>query len=101
MEYFMKGIQSESNKDKSIIASGHSYQSSEPGITITMNGAVEEELSKNQAQEGDLIYLSKPLGSGYLLAAYFNNTNLLTSDHFQYLMNWLKTGNKEIAQIAK
>ena len=97
----MKGIQSESNKDKSIIASGHSFQSIEPGITITMNGAIEEKLSKNQAQESDLIYLSKPLGTGYLLAAYFKNTDLLTSDDFQYLINCLKTGNKEIAQIAK
>ena len=101
MDYFMKGIQSESNKDKSIIASGHSFQSIEPGITITMNGAIEEKLSKNQAQESDLIYLSKPLGTGYLLAAYFKNTDLLTSDDFQYLINCLKTGNKEIAQIAK
>ena len=56
---------------------------------------------KNQAQEKDLIYLSKPLGTGYLLAAYFKNTDLLTSDDFQYLINCLKTGNKEIAQIAK
>ena len=101
MEYFMKGIQSEAKKDKSIIASGHSFQSIEPGITITMNGAIEEKLSKNQAQESDLIYLSKPLGTGYLLAAYFKNTDLLTSDDFQYLINYLKTGNKEIAQIAK
>ena len=46
MDYFMKGIQSESNKDKSIIASGHSFQSIEPGITITMNGVIEEKLSK-------------------------------------------------------
>jgi selenide,water dikinase len=101
MEYFMRGIQSEANKDKSIVASGHSFQSSEAGITITMNGIVEEKLSKNYAQESDLIYLSKPLGTGYLLAAYFNNTDLLTSDDFQYLINCLKTGNKEIAQIAK
>ena len=101
MEYFMRGIQSEANKDKSIVASGHSFQSSEAGITITMNGIVEEKLSKNYAKESDLIYLSKPLGTGYLLAAYFNNTDLLTSDDFQYLINCLKTGNKEMAQIAK
>jgi len=101
MEYFMKGIKSEANKDKSIIASGHSFQSSEPGITITMNGTIEEKLSKNQAQESDLIYISKPLGTGYLLAAYFNNTDLLTSGDFQYLIKCLKTGNKEIAETAK
>ena len=69
MEYFMKGIKSESIKDDSVIVSGHSYQSKEPGITITMNGVFEKQISKNQGQEDDLIYLSKPLGTGYLLAA--------------------------------
>ena len=61
-------------KDGSIIASGHSYQSKEPGITITMNGSYEKQITKSQAQENELIYLSKPLGTGYLLSAYFNNS---------------------------
>ena len=58
----MKGIKSEAIKDGSIIASGHSYQSKEPGITITMNGSYEKQITKSQAQENELIYLSKPLG---------------------------------------
>jgi len=101
MKYFMKGIKSEAAKDDSIIVSGHSYQSKEPGITITMNGVFEKQISKNQGQEGDLIYLSKPLGTGYLLAAYFNNSNLLSCFDFQSLMEWLKKGNKTISKISK
>ena len=46
MEYFMKGIKSEAIKDDSIIASGHSYQSKEPGITLTMNGSYEKRITK-------------------------------------------------------
>ena len=42
----MKGIELEANRDNSIIASGHSYQSSEPGITITMNGIFEKKYRK-------------------------------------------------------
>ncbi len=101
MEYFMKGIKSEAIKDGSIIASGHSYQSKEPGITITMNGSYEKQITKSQAQENELIYLSKPLGTGYLLAAYFNNSELLSSFDFQKLMTWMKRGNKEISEISK
>ena len=97
----MKGIKSEAIKDGSIIASGHSYQSKEPGITITMNGSYEKQITKSQAQENELIYLSKPLGTGYLLAAYFNNSELLSSFDFQKLMKWMKKGNKKISEISK
>ena len=101
MEYFMKGIKSESIKDDSVIVSGHSYQSKEPGITITMNGVFEKQISKNQGQEDDLIYLSKPLGTGYLLAAYFNNSDFLSSIDFQNLLEWLKKGNSKASEISK
>jgi len=101
MEYFMKGIKLESIKDDSVIVSGHSYQSKEPGITITMNGVFEKQISKNQGQEDDLIYLSKPLGTGYLLAAYFNNSDFLSSIDFQNLLEWLKKGNSKASEISK
>mgnify|MGYP001962302884 FL=1 len=101
MEYFMKGIKSEAIKDDSVIVSGHSYQSKEPGITITMNGIFEKQISKNQGQENDLIYLSKPLGTGYLLAAYFNNSDFLSSIDFQNLLEWLKKGNSKASEISK
>ncbi len=101
MEYFMKGINSEAIKDSSTIVSGHSYQSKEPGITITMNGAFKKQITKSQAQEGELIYLSKPLGTGYLLAAYFYNSELLSSFDFQKLMIWMKKGNKRVSEISK
>jgi len=101
MEYFMKGIKSESIKDDSVIVSGHSYQSKEPGITITMNGVFKKQISKNQGQENDLIYLSKPLGTGYLLAAYFNNSDFLSSTDFLNILEWLKKGNSKASEISK
>ena len=45
---------------------------------------------KNSAKMGDLIYLSKPLGTGYLLAAYFNNSEMLSSNDFEKILNNLK-----------
>ena len=93
LEYFMRGIHKEAVRDGAIIASGHSYQTDEPAITITMNGSVSQKSNKSLATEGNLIYLSKPLGTGYLLAAYFQNSKLLTSSDFKKLLSYLKTGN--------
>ena len=93
LEYFMEGIKSEAENDKCLISSGHSYQSKESGITLTLNGEIESISSKNSAKAGDLIYLSKPLGTGYLLAAYFDNTEMLSSDDFKKIIKNLKMGN--------
>ncbi len=101
LEYFMEGIKFEADKDKCIISSGHSFQSIEPGITLTLNGEIESGVSKNSAKAGDLIYLSKPLGTGYLLAAYFNNSDMLSSNDFEKIINNLKKGNFFAVNAAK
>jgi len=100
LEYFMKGIKSESNKNGSLIAAGHSYQSQEPGITITMNGLLKYKSKKSYAKKDDLIYLSKPLGSGYLLAAYNKNSHLINIKNFEELLIYLKKSNKMAAEVA-
>ena len=93
LEYFMEGIKFEADKNSCVISSGHSYQSQEPGITLTLNGEIQSNLSKNSAKVGDLIYLSKPLGTGYLLAAYFNNSEMLSGNDFEKILNNLKKKN--------
>ena len=101
MDYFMEGIISQAKKYKSKIVSGHSYYSFEPGITISMNGDIENKISKNFAKKDDLIYLSKPIGTGYLLATYFKNSDLMTIKDFQNLIKWLKTSNYQAYVLAK
>ena len=98
LEYFMRGVQNEFTNDGALLASGHSYQTEEPAITITMNGSINWKSNKTQAFEGNLIYLSKPLGTGYLLAAYFQNSKLLSISDFEKLLIFLKTGNKLAAE---
>lgn len=98
LEYFMCGIQNEAEKDGALLASGHSYQTEEPSITITMNGSTIKKSNKSLAAEGDLIYLSKPLGTGYLLAAYFQNSKLMSVSDFEKLLIYLKTGNNLAAK---
>ena len=101
LNYFMEGIKFQADKDKCLIASGHSYQSQESGITLTLNGEIESYTSKNSANEDDLIYLSKPLGTGYLLAAYFDNTNMISSYDFENIISNMKRENSFIVKKAR
>ena len=101
LNYFMKGIERESHNNNSLIVAGHSYHTLEPSITITMNGITEKKSFKSGANEGDLIYLSKPLGTGYLLAAYFQNSKLFKHQDFHNLMTHLKMSNKLVVNIAR
>ncbi len=98
LEYFMRGIQIEASKDGAYLAAGHSYQTEEPAVTITMNGSIKQKSKKYLANEGNLIYLSKPLGTGYLLAAYFQNSQLLSISDFEKLLRYLKTSNDSAAK---
>ena len=98
LEYFMRGIQIEASKDDAYLAAGHSYQTEEPAVTITMNGIIKQKSKKYLANEGNLIYLSKPLGTGYLLAAYFQNSQLLSVSDFEKLLKYLKTSNDSAAK---
>jgi selenide,water dikinase len=63
-----------------------------------MNGNIQQKSKKNLAVEGNLIYLSKPLGTGYLLAAYFQNSQLLSTSDFEKLLKHLKIGNSLAAK---
>ena len=101
LEYFMEGLKSQANKDNAIIASGHTFQTHEPGITLNMNGQFDLQSHKNMAQENDLIYLSKPLGTGYLLAAYYLNSPLALSQDIERLFNFLKLDNQLSYDAAK
>jgi len=101
LKSFMKGVERLSKLDDALIISGHSYQTFEPGITINMNGICKYESKKSLARENNLIYLSKPLGVGYLLAAYFKNSDLLNSQDFSEVLSSMKLSNKNASEIAK
>ena len=98
LEYFMRGVQIKASKDDAYLAAGHSYQTEEPAVTITMNGSIKQKSKKYLANKGNLIYLSKPLGTGYLLAAYFQNSKLLSISDFEKLLRYLKKSNDSAAK---
>lgn len=75
------------------LAGGHSIDSAEPFFGLSVNGIVPiENLKKNNtAKEGDLLFLTKPVGVGILSTA--QKRNVLKEDHLKILMEQLTSLN--------
>ena len=100
LSHFIEGIKHEADKDNAIIAAGHSYLTEDAATTITMNGIVKSLTSKSHAEVDDLIYISKPLGTGYLMSANYKNCEFINSFDFENLQFWLTLSNENAAKIA-
>jgi len=76
------------------LAGGHSIDSPEPIFGLAVTGIVnKEDLKKNNtAEEGDLIFLTKPLGVGILSTA--QKRGLLKEEHLQMMIEQMTTLNK-------
>ena len=76
------------------LAGGHSIDSPEPIFGLAVTGIVNKENLKknNSAEEGDLIFLTKPLGVGILSTA--QKRGLLKEGHLQIMIEQMTMLNK-------
>ncbi len=76
------------------LAGGHTIDSLEPIFGLAVTGTVHSaQIKKNNgAQEGDLLFLTKPLGVGILATAI--KRGLLAEEHYAILLKQLTTLNK-------
>lgn len=83
------------------LAGGHSIDSPEPIFGLAVTGIVnKEDLKKNNtAKEGDLIFLTKPLGVGILSTA--QKRGLLKESHLQMMIDQMSTLNKIGEELGK
>jgi len=83
------------------LAGGHSIDSPEPIFGLAVTGIVnKEDLKKNNtAEEGDLIFLTKPLGVGILSTA--QKRGLLQEEFLQVLVTQMTTLNKIGEELGK
>jgi selenide,water dikinase len=77
----MEGARSICKEAGIVLAGGHSIDAKEPFFGLTVNGRVAEEHLKqnNTAKEGDLLFITKPLGVGILTTA--EKRGLLLPEH--------------------
>jgi len=83
------------------LAGGHSIDSPEPIFGLAVTGIVDKENLKknNTAEEGDLIFLTKPLGVGILSTA--QKRGLLKEEHLQMMIEQMTTLNKTGESLGK
>ncbi len=76
------------------LAGGHSIDSPEPIFGLAVTGIVEKDHLKknNTAEEGDLLFLTKPLGVGVLSTA--QKRGLLKEEHLQPMIGEMTSLNK-------
>lgn len=76
------------------LAGGHSIDSPEPFFGLAVNGMVQiENLKRNDtASEGDILYITKPVGVGIFSTAV--KRKVISDDHLQVLTKQLTTLNK-------
>ena len=83
------------------LAGGHSIDSQEPIFGLAVTGIVPiENLKKNNtAQEGDYLFLTKPLGVGILTTA--QKRGLLKEEHLSVMIEQMTTLNKMGEELGK
>src|SRR4030095_9909427 len=89
------------NEARIPLAGGHSIDSPEPIFGLAITGIVNKENLKknNTAEEGDLIFLTKPLGVGILSTA--QKRELLKEEHLQIMTAQMTALNKIGEELGK
>lgn len=82
------------------LAGGHSIDTAEPMFGLAVNGIIDIKNLKqnNTAKEGDILFLTKPLGTGILSTA--QKRGVLTDEHAKDLVESMVRLNKIGAQAA-
>jgi selenide,water dikinase len=83
------------------LAGGHSVDSTEPIFGLAVSGLVDKENLKknNTAEEGDWIFLTKPLGVGILSTAH--KRGLLKDEYLQIMIEQMTSLNKTGGELGK
>lgn len=82
------------------LAGGHTIDTLEPmfGLAVTGSVATKNIKQNNTAQEGDVLFLTKPLGTGILTTAM--KRGLLQPQHYDAVLKQITTLNKIGASLA-
>jgi selenide, water dikinase len=84
-----------------LLAGGHTIRDDEPKYGLAVVGTVHPSgiWPKNGAQPGDALFLTKPLGTGLVLAGH--GKRLLDEDAFAAATRWMTTLNADAATVLR
>ncbi|UJP05551.1 MAG: selenide, water dikinase SelD [Nitrosomonas sp.] len=99
--HLMQGIVAALNQEHTALIGGHSGEGPEIAVGLTVNGTLTAgaAFTKVGLQPGDSLILTKPVGSGVLLAA--NMSAQCQGDWLDHAVEWMLQSNRNAAAILR
>jgi selenide,water dikinase len=96
----LQGAMDKGAEGGAVIAGGHTVKSEETLFGLAVNGLAHPDriLRNNTGNAGDVLYLSKPIGTGLLATAY--KRDLLDAEGTEELIRWTTTLNKTPMEVG-
>lgn len=96
----MRGLGEKVREAGAVIAGGHTIQDEEPKVGLCVVGMAHPDhlLTKGGARPGDVLALTKPLGTGIITTAA--KADQADSGHLAMAVDWMKRLNRTGAEIA-
>jgi selenide,water dikinase len=84
-----------------LLAGGHTIRDEEPKYGLAVVGTVRPDgvWPKNGAQPGDVLFVTKPLGTGLIMTGYKNGR--AGTQPLERAVRWMKTLNKDAADVLR
>jgi selenide,water dikinase len=84
-----------------LLAGGHTIRDAEPKYGLAVVGTVHPDgiWPKNGARSGDVLFLTKPLGTGLIMSGYKNG--LAGAMQLERAVRWMRTLNKDAADVLR
>lgn len=97
----LKGGASKVAEAGALLVGGHTITDEEPKYGLSVTGLIspQEILTKGGARPGDLLILTKPLGSGIITTAH--KGEMVSEQILQKMIAWMATLNKDAAEVAR
>jgi len=101
LEQILKGAQSVADKANISIIGGHTVDDTEPKFGLTVTGVINPKkvITNRNAQPGDTLILTKPIGTGILSTAL--KQGLLEREHSELLVKTMATLNNSAAEVMQ
>ena len=101
LKEIIKGGLSKIKEAGALLVGGHSVDDPEPKYGLAVIGIAHPEkiISSKNAKEGDLLYLSKPIGLGILITAYKGNLLDKSSNTCKEMIKTMTELNSKIAEV--
>ena len=88
-------------KAGALLAGGHTIRDAEPKYGLAVVGTVHPDgiWTKSNAQPGDALYVTKPLGTGLIMSGH--KKGAIGTQQLERAVGWMKTVNKDAADVLR